>query len=119
MKGLSSLVSDVNPLLKSDDHIQDFLKLNDLLIILGEKELFYDDIMEFVHRTDSSFHIGINDIHSFPILWQHPLMKTLLSLGLGVTLHDYLLPHRRSKLVSTQGYESITKIADFIYNKIT
>ena len=118
LKGLSSIVGDVNPLLKSDEQIQD-LKLKDMLIVLGEKELFYDDILEFVHRTGASFHIGPNDIHAFPILWQHPLLKTLLSLGLGATLHDYLLPHRRSKLVSTQGYESITKIADFIYNKIT
>jgi len=118
LKGLSTLVGDVNPILKTDEQILD-LKLNDLLIILGEKELFYDDILEFVHRTDSSFHIGINDIHAFPILWQHPLLKTLLSLGLGVTLYDYLLPHRKSKLVSSQGYESITKIADFIYTKIT
>jgi acetyl esterase/lipase len=115
LKRLPSVVSDINPLLLTDEQIQK-LKVNEVMIQYGEKELFYDDIKLFIHRfkkLGKSMEVVIgNDIHAYPILWQHPLAKISLAIGFGFTLFEFFLPHRRNQ--PSQGDEAICKMSEFI-----
>lgn len=119
LKRLPFKVGEINPLLKTDEKLQE-LKLNDLMIIYGEKELFYDDISLFIHRYKKinkpiDVVIGSNEIHAFPILWQHPILKVSLAFGLGPSLFEFFFPHRKNKPYSKQADEALHNISEFIY----
>lgn len=115
------IIRHINPLLKTDQEIKD-MKIRDIMVVIGETELFFDDITAFIGRYNAiredrvDTYVGANDIHAFPIVMRHPLLMLLQELGLGRALFDYLLPHRRDQDLSIQGTECLQRMSTFIHS---
>ena len=127
----SSCIDEAAQGLASPGHMsnQALARLPDLLLIAGERELLYDEILRFVERLEGAatgglrsarteLLVGDNDIHAYPLHHTHPVRLALRAARCG-WLFELLYPsraaaHRATRCDSPQARAALLAVADFL-----